>query len=126
MSEDIAKFYITNLWRDMVGKPELPWDTNPKKMSLEEIVKSNTSPEFNRLGDNRMVQGFFRYGKLGEQGMINRVGYIINKAKEFRDTKNLECLVDIRNVAMAEYVEKKNEPGYHFESLDDKNHGEKG
>jgi hypothetical protein len=120
-----SEFFIMNLWRDLCGLPEMEWNTNPKGLTLEEIRKTNWSEEFDKLANNRMVTGFFRYGQLGKQGMLDRIGYIIKKAEIFKETKNLECLVDIRNVAMAEFVEKKNQPGYYFNSLDDQEHGKR-
>jgi hypothetical protein len=106
----------------MCGMTELPHDPNPKRLSLDDIRRLNWSEDYDRLRKNRMVQGFFRYGELGKQGMIDRAGYIIKKAEQYQKTGNLECLVDIGNVAMAEFVES-NHPNAHFKALDDKDHG---
>ncbi|HEY8464211.1 MAG TPA: hypothetical protein VIM29_09365 [Bacillota bacterium] len=122
-------FFCKNLWRWKCGLPEIELDTNPYRLTLDQIKQRNCNhPEFatfDKMADNRMIMGFYRYGEVGKQGMIRRAEYLKMKAEEYLKTGNMECLLDLRNVARVEWVEKSH-PNAHFKSIDDKNHGERG
>jgi len=70
--------------------------------------------------------GAIRYGLLGEKNkpQYDRVSEIQKRLKKYRDTGNLEFLVDIANLALCEFVEGKH-PNRHFKSSDDKEHVKK-
>jgi hypothetical protein len=139
----INDLFLWNLWLDISGKPEIEYDMNPDKLSYEDIKRTQWNQGFHDLADhylqpylrtldarqaslfkayknafvilcqNRMVQGFFRYGALGNQGMIDRAGYLMKKGLIYEETGNKECLIDCANVAMAEYMESRH-PRKHF------------
>jgi hypothetical protein len=122
----MINFFLKNLWRWKCGLPELTLESNPDRLTLDQIKQFNCShPEFARfdqMADNRMIMGFFRYGQVGKQGMINRAKYLAMKANEYLETGNMECLLDLRNVARVEWIEKSN-PKAHFKAPDDQQHG---
>jgi hypothetical protein len=131
----INDLFLWNLWLDISGKAEEFIDTNPSKLEYETIKKRNWNREFhgtaNKFIDlfetvskigiedfnkkyvdfikksrNRMIMGFYRYGELGNQGMIDRATYLIKKGRYYHETGNKEALLDCANVAMAEWTEK--------------------
>jgi hypothetical protein len=131
----INDLFLWNLWLDISGRAEEFIDTNPGNASYEIIKKRNWNQEFHRTANkcldlfeitgeiwiedfnkkyadfikkskNRMIIGFYRYGELGNQGMIDRATYLIKKGRYYHETGNKEALLDCANVAMAEWVEK--------------------
>ena len=94
-------------------------------MSLKELQKSEWSYLFEQLMRNRLVMGAYRYGRLGHPGKpdYDRVGYMQRCIRQYDRTGNLECLVDVANLALVEFVEGKH-PVRHFEAVDDEDHSE--
>jgi hypothetical protein len=95
-------------------------------MSLEELQKSEWSSLFEQLMRNRLIMGAFRYGRLGAEGkpQFDRVAYIRKCLDKYEQTGNLECLVDVANLALVEFVEGKH-PKRHFHTEEDgKEHAE--
>jgi hypothetical protein len=86
---------------------------------------SEWSFEFEQFMRNRLIMGSFRYGRLGAKGkpQFDRVSYIQRLVIEYRETGNLECLVDIANLALVEFVEGIH-PKRHFKAVDDSDHAE--
>ena len=81
------------------------------------------SAEFEQLMRNRLLMGALRYGKLGDPDKprydrIKRAHELLN---EYSSTGNTECLVDVANMALVEFVEGDH-PKKHFEARDDKEH----
>lgn len=78
------------------------------------------SPKFETLMRNRLIMGGIRYGRLGSSGksQYDRCEYIDRKVQEYQSTGNLECLVDIANLALCEFVEGVH-PLKHFASVGD-------
>jgi len=114
-------FFITNLWLwkcSMDEKDEVQMPVN-----LDELRQSEWSQEFETLMRNRMLMGYFRYGKLGAK---NKVAYDrINSARRrldlYEKTGNTEHLVDVANLMLCEFVEGIH-PNKHFSSIDDGEH----
>ena len=92
-------------------------------VSIAALRRTEWSAEFESLMRNRMVQGAFRYGRLGAKGKphYDRLMEIRRRLERYEDTGNLECLVDAANVALLEFVEGRH-PDRHFASVDDGEH----
>lgn len=89
--------------------------------SLSEIKANEWSSEFERLMRNRLILGRIRYGSMYAQGRTttkSRMDYIKKQCEIYRASGNEECLVDIANIAMVEFV-KHEHPKHHFRAIDD-------
>ena len=94
---------------------------------LEELERSQWSPEFERLMKNRLVMGSLRYGKHNCPGKPNydRIGSISRRLNEYREDGNLEHLVDAANECLCEFVDEVHpHPKRNFNSIDDGKHTE--
>lgn len=92
------------------------------------IIKTQWSPEFERLMRNRLIMGAIRYGGLASVSSINKPQYdritsIINRLQEYQESGNQEHLVDAANLCLVEYVEGDH-PRKHFKAQDDEEHTE--
>lgn len=107
--------FIANLWRWSVGFPEFD-DVPPPNASLDELRRTEWSPEFERLMRNRMILGAFRYGRLNAPGKApyDRMPSIAKRALEYTRTGNLDLLLDVANLAMLEF-EEGTHPNRHFD-----------
>lgn len=87
--------FLDNLWRDLAGLPE-KWPG--QQPPLEVLRMTEWSPEFESLCRNRALMGRFRYGPLGDLN-ARSVGDVLSimrlKIKRFRETLDLECMVDL-------------------------------
>ena len=88
--------------------------------SYHQIKLNQWSDEFEQFMRNRLIIGFFRYGGISKNKYDN-IGYIRSKIKKYIKTGNLECLVDIANLAMVEYIVSEH-PKKHFKAEDDITH----
>jgi hypothetical protein len=115
--------YLLDLWYDMSG---IEKSESVKMPAIEELKKTEWSLTFERLMKNRLVMGAFRYGRLHakDKPKYNRVQKIKDKIILYEETGNLECLVDIANIALMEFEEGEH-PNKHFKSTDDKDHSQK-
>jgi hypothetical protein len=95
-------------------------------MSLEELQKSEWSSLFEQLMRNRLVMGAFRYGRLGAEGkpQFNRAAYMMLCIQKYKKTGNLECLVDVANLALVEFVEGKHPKRHFYTEEDGKEHAQ--
>jgi hypothetical protein len=127
--DEVRDKYFKELWRDLCdlqrqyNDPAIIINAAP----LSELVRTDWSPEFERLMRNRLIQGSFRYGRLGKDkaGMqFDRVASIKRRLANYEATGNIENLVDIANTALLEFVEGIH-PAKHFHSTDDGVHDEK-
>lgn len=93
-----------------------------KQPSITELQATEWSQEFEQFMKNRLILGAIRYGQLGQANKpdFDRLEYIKRKISEYEYSGNLECLVDIANLALCEFVEGKH-PLRHFESIGDHN-----
>jgi len=75
--------------------------------SLEELRRTEWSPEFEALMRRRLIMGALRYGRLGELGkpQWRRVSNMIERLRYYERSRNTEALVDVANLALCEYVE---------------------
>lgn len=91
--------------------------------SLAVLRKTEWSEEFESLMRNRMIQGAFRYGRLRHPGkpQFDRVSSAISRLEKYRQDGNTECLVDVANMMLLEFVEGDH-PDKHFASVDDGEH----
>lgn len=98
-------------------------DEAPAAVSADEWRGSEWSHEFERLCRARMFCGGLRYGRLGAPGkpQWDRVEDILRRVAMYRETGNLELLVDAANLCQCEYVEGDH-PLRHFEAADDGAH----
>ena len=117
----MLQYFLDNLWRWKCGLPEE--DIKSGHMPRLELLKeSEWDLEFERLMRNRLVVGSFRYGLMRrEKPLFDRVDSIIKRANKYRETGNMEFLVDIANLCLLEFVEGKH-PNKHFHSIDDGEH----
>jgi len=94
--------------------------------TVNEIMYSNWSKEFELLMRNRLRFGYFRYGPLKDQkkGVMDNIGSIETRIAKFKISGNDELLVDVANIAMVEYM-KGDHPLKHFKSEDDGEHVQK-
>lgn len=119
---DDDRFHMKNLWRWAAGVAELP-EQGP---TLEELWKTEWSPDFERLMRSALVLGSFRYGRLGEtcKPQYDRVKGIIDRIKLYKETGNLILLRDVANLALLEFVEGRH-PNRHVDSEIEFKHVEK-
>ena len=94
--------------------------------SLEELKKTEWSPEFEQYMRNRLIMGAIRYGRLKAKGKskYNRIDSIRQRLDLYLVDGNGEHLVDIANLCLLEF-EEPNHPNFHFKAADDKIHTEK-
>jgi hypothetical protein len=92
-------------------------------IGVVDLRRTEWSAEFEQLMRDRLVMGALRYGRLGVPGkpQYDRTADVIRRVKKYAATGNLEHLVDVANLALAEYVEGRH-PKRHFNSVDDGEH----
>lgn len=112
--------FLFDLWLDISGHPEIPnYDIPPYR----EAIMTQWSPRFEKLMRNRLLMGMLRYGPLNQAGKPkwNRVAHMASKIQEYKLTGNMECLVDIANLALLEFEEGEYSNRY-FNADDDGQH----
>jgi len=82
-------------------------DVPERLPGLDELRRTEHSPEFEKLCRNRLIMGAFRYGRLGTEGkpVYDRVECMKRRLDKYREDGNAEHLVDVANLAMLEFVE---------------------
>lgn len=95
----------------------------PKDLKM--LMATQWNYEFERLAQNRMIMGRFRYGNMKGQkaGAYDNVESMIRRLREYQRTGNLEHLVDVRNICMIEFT-NPGHPDAHFTASDDGIHTE--
>ncbi len=113
--------FIANLWRWAAMMPELPTE----KLKLEELRRTEWSPEFEQLMRNRLIMGAWRYHRLHDRRRpaYDCVGSIIKRLARYQETGNTEHLVDCANLCLVEFVAGRH-PNKHFSASDDAEHTE--
>ena len=88
-----------------------------------ELTKTQWCLEFEKLCRNRLVMGAFRYGRVGEQdySKYDLVAEIHKRAARYKDTRNLEHLVDAANICMLAFVHGQRN-GETLRAVDDGEH----
>jgi len=116
------QWYRNNKWRLAHYLPERRDNELP---TYEEILESIQTPEFNRLADNKLIQGFYRYEKAGDcfkpKTNYDFLQAMKNKIARYEETHNLELLVDIANYARLEFRKPSFTDAY-YENEDDTEH----
>lgn len=81
--------------------------------------KYSWSIYFERLMRNRLVIGAMRYGVQGGPKLKNydRIKGMEKRLSQFKETGNMDCLIDVANLAMLESYESQH-PNFHFAALD--------
>ena len=95
-------------------------DTRPAaKYRLEDLERSEWHAGFERLMRNRLIMGALRYGVLGAPGkpQYDRVASMEKRLRKYRETGNMELLVDVANLCLCEFAECHH-PNKHFEAVD--------
>ncbi|MGM0411664.1 MAG: hypothetical protein ACQEQF_13005 [Bacillota bacterium] len=90
------------------------------KNSIEGIVKTEFSFDFIEKMKNRMIVSYFKYGRVRnsyKNGKINALESADERIKKYKETGNLEYLIDASNFIMCEYMYPQNEDAY-FEGTD--------
>jgi len=114
----ILRPYLDNLWRWSVGIKEA--DLKKCGRSIMYLRHSEWSPLFEKLMRNRLVMGALRYGLLNAKNKTkyDRVPSMYQRLDLYAKTGNLECLVDVANLALLEFEEGEH-PKKHLKSADD-------
>lgn len=107
--------------RSLLNKIDIPEDS----IVFKELWKTEWSSDFEELQRHRLVMGALRYGKLNAPGkkQWDRIPDMIARLKRYKDTHNLEHLVDVANLCLLEFEEGKH-PDRHFKAQDDTKHTE--
>ena len=120
--DHLRQQFLKNLWRWKCGLEEKPTNQQILTTDINELYQTQWCDEFEFYMRNRLVMGAFRYGRLGKQDLrLDNTGSIIKRVKLYEQTRNLEHLVDIANLALVEYI-RGEQLGYTFEPQDDVDH----
>ncbi len=100
-------------------------ENSQRKPSLKSLRETEWSPAFEKHMRERLIMGGIRYGLLHEPGKpkYDRIQSAIKRLEKYRQTGNLENLVDIANMCLLEFEEGEH-PNRHFKSIDDGEHTE--
>jgi hypothetical protein len=112
------QWYDDNRYRLSKGLPEIRKNELP---SLDELMHSEWSEEFDNYAKGKMIMGAYRYGVLRKNNRFDFMAAMSSKIQLYHKTHNLELLVDIRNYAMLEFLK----PGYadaYYYNEDDTEH----
>ncbi len=75
---------------------------------LPDLIKSEWNHEFEKLCRNRLIMGAFRYGELDRKHRgIKEYDYVesaLDRLKLYKDSPNLEILVDVANFMLLEFT----------------------
>lgn len=112
------EWFIAQSWRRAAGKPEQA-EPDTRGRTLEELARSEWSPEFERAMRARMIMGALRYGLLGAAGKpcYDRIASAHKRLDLYATTGNLEHLADVANMMQLEFVEGKH-PNRHWAAQD--------
>jgi hypothetical protein len=115
------RWFLDNLWRWKCGLPERP-EPLPHRVTAEQ-ARANWSDRFVQLMRNRMMLGIYRYGSFRDprQPAYDRIGSVLHRLAQYRETGNLEHLVDAANLCLIEF-EVSRHPRRHFVAIDDGSH----
>ncbi|MCK5608268.1 hypothetical protein KAR91_40680 [Candidatus Pacearchaeota archaeon] len=109
----IHEYIRQHIYKNKGLLPSLP------QLSIDELKESEWCGEFENLMRNRLIMGAFRYGLIKDNKKskhLDRIKYIETKLMRYKTTNNLECLVDMANLSMLEFIDMKDV--YEFKSMD--------
>lgn len=94
-----------------------------KLLKLEDLERTEWSPQFEQLMRNRLIMGALRYGLLHAPGkkQYDRVASMTRRLSKYQESGNMEFLVDVANLCLLEF-EECSHPTKHFRSHDDGEH----
>jgi len=118
----VKPVYVHDAIRKHLNRSIRP-PTKPRP-PLEELRQTEWIPEFEQYMRNRLVMGAIRYETFKEKIADNKydcIGYVKKKLDDYKQTGNLECLVDAANLLMIEFA-SPTIPNTHFTPLDDVAH----
>ena len=76
--------------------------------SIEKILETEYSKEFDKIRQNMMVMSFYKYGAMkenyGKFKCMDALGNIEKRLKKYKETGNTEFLADVANFAMIEFM----------------------
>ena len=113
---------MLNLWLWKLHRPEHTIKVGDMPR-LDQLRRSEWSNDFERLCRNRLLQGAFRYGRVGGKNKpkFNRMQKAFDLLERYQSEGNDELLVDVANLCQLEFVEGRH-PKKHFVSEDDIDH----
>lgn len=111
--------FLNELWHDLAGK-KYKKDSEKKLPPLNELWESEWSEDFIYRMHVRMILGAFRYGKLSDNKdkNYNWIDNAIIRLNEYKETGNIENLIDVANFMMVASLLDKH-PKKHFYFNDD-------
>lgn len=91
-----------------------------KLIDAKALPNTEWSARFEQLMRNRLMMGALRYGKVHAPGKPkwNRSAGIRKRLAQYEETGNLECLVDVANLALLEF-EEGTHPKKHFNAMEE-------
>jgi hypothetical protein len=94
-----------------------------RKMSLENLEKTEWCDEFEIHMRNRLLMGAFRYRPIAEQNFehYDIIGEMKKRINKYEQTRNLEHLIDVGNFALLAFVNGRRH-GEKIISIDDGEH----
>lgn len=96
-------------------------DIKPLDYEYEKALIEKQTSEVFSLCVNRLLMGRFRYGPNVGQSHFNCIPTIEKKIKRYKETGNMECLLDAINYLYLEFRFGTN-PKKHFSATDDEDH----
>ena len=87
---------------------------------INSILKTEFSPEFIRLMQNRMVVSYYKYGPIKtnlENRYTDTMASLEKRLQKYRETGNTEWLIDVANMCMMEFMYPQH-PKAHFRATD--------
>jgi hypothetical protein len=93
-------------------------DRPPCPVSVDALERSEWSPRFERLMRNRLIMGAMRYGRLHavSKPAYDRLQGLRKRLEQYQQSGNLECLVDVANMALLEF-EEGTHPNRHWSDI---------
>lgn len=83
--------------------------------TVDDIIKSEYSEEFDRKRKNAVCVSFYKYGPSKDnfrKGMVDAIGSLKKNLKKFEETGNTEYLVDVANYAMFRFMYPQGNESY--------------
>lgn len=91
-------------------------------MEIDDILKTEYSPDFDQIRKNMMAVSYYKYGPLKDNykkhKTINAIGSLEKRLAKYKETGNTEFLADIANFAMIEFMQPQH-PDAHYTPTDD-------
>ena len=119
------QWFLMNAWRKLCGLSASPLSGSKKLPPLKILKKNQWSQEFEKLRNNRMVMGAFRYGLIEEQDFSTYplIPETMKRINKYKKDRNLEHLVDAANLLMLAFIHGQRQ-GEKLNMVDDGEHCE--